>query len=140
MFGGAGSQVAKIIGNWLDTGSIEPFSVFQDAKSTIVPTNSEQTRQMTFRRRLDELMNRFTVEDTKAKVSLDVYFKFRIQAKWLLLQCLGEYHLYTRELNTLFTADMDPFSVGAYLLAAKGILEALAEDLDRGLIEIKEGA
>jgi hypothetical protein len=73
-------------------------------------------------------------------VNLDVYFKFRIQAKWLLVQCLGEYHPYTRELNTLFTADMDPFSVGAYLLAAKGILEALVEDLDRDLIEIKEGA
>ena len=95
---------------------------------------------MTFRDRLDELMNRFTFEDTKAKVNLDVYYKFRIQAKWLLVQCLGEYHPYTRELNTLFAADMDPFSVGAYLLAAKGIFEALAEDLDRGLIEIKEGA
>ncbi len=40
----------------------------------------------------------------------------------------------------MFLLDMDPFSVGAYLLAAKGILEALVEDLDRGLIEIKEGA
>ena len=140
MFGGAGNHIVKIIGNWMDTGSIEPFSVCQDATSTIIPTNSEQTSQMTFRKRLDELMNRFTFEDTKAKVNLDVYYKFRIQAKWLLVQRLGEYHPYTRELNTLFTADMDPFSVGAYLLAAKGIFEALAEDLDRDLIEIKEGA
>ncbi|MHB8204310.1 MAG: hypothetical protein ACYDHG_11495 [Desulfomonilaceae bacterium] len=139
MFGGDGNHIVKIIGNWLDTGSIEPFSVFQGATSTIVPNNSEQTRQMTFRDRLDELLNRFTFEDTKAKVDLDVYFKFRIQTKWLFAKYLGEYHLYTRELNKLFTTDMDPFSVGAYLLAAKGILEALVEDLDRGLIEIKEG-
>lgn len=138
-FDSEGRSILKIIGDWLGTRSKEP-SLFPDAIPTMVPANSEQTSQMTFRKRLDELMNRFTFEDTKAKVDLDVYFKFRIQAKWLLVQCLGEYHPYTRELNTLFEADMDPFSVGAYLLAAKGIFEALVEDLDRGLIEIKEGA
>ncbi len=83
MFGGDGNHIVKIIGNWLDTGFFEPFSVSPEPTSTIVPTNSEEARQMTFRDRLNELMNRFTFEDTKAKVNLDVYFKFRIQAKWL---------------------------------------------------------
>lgn len=139
MFGADGSQVVKIIENWLDAHSIEPFSVFHDATSIKVPTNSEEARQMAFRDRLGELMNRFSVDDTKSKVNLDVYFKFRIQAKWLLIKYLGENHPYTRELKMLFVADMDPFSVGAYLLAAKGIFEALAEDLDRGSIEVMEG-
>jgi hypothetical protein len=138
IFGPDGKQVIHIVKNWLDTGSIKPFSVFQAAASTIVPINSEQTRQITFRKRLGELMNRFTFEDTKSKVNLDAYFKFRIQAKWVLAKYLGEYHPYTRELNTLFAVDIDPFTVGAYLLAAKGIFEALVEDLDRGLIEIEE--
>ncbi len=138
MFGGDGNHIVKIIGDWLDTGSIEPFSVCQDATSTIIPTNSEEAKHMTFRDRLDELMKRFTFEDTKAKVNLDAYFKLRIQAKWLLIKYLGENHPYTRELKTMFVADMDPFSVGRYLLAAKGIMEAPVEDLDRGLIEIEE--
>ena len=138
VFGVYGDQVVKIMGDWLDTGSIGPFSVFQDATSRIVVTNSEEARQITFRDHLDELMNRFTFEDTKGKVNLDVYFKFRIQVKWLLSKYLGEDHLYTRELSTLFIVDMDPFASGSYLLAAKGILEALAEDMDRGLIEVKE--
>jgi hypothetical protein len=128
MFDRDGKSVVKIIGDWLDAGSI------------IVPTNSDETRQVTFRDRLDELMNRFTSEDTKSKVNLDVFFKFRIQAKWLLAEYLGENHLYTKELNTTVAVDMDPYAVGSYLLAAKGILEALAEDIDRGLIELKEGA
>ena len=52
---------------------------------------------------------------------------------------LGENHPYTKELDMMFAVDMDPFAVGGYLLAAKGILEALAEDLDNGLVEVKEG-
>ena len=39
----------------------------------------------------------------------------------------------------LLVVEMDLFSAGAYLLAVKGILEALQEDLDHGLIELKEG-
>jgi len=139
MFGGDGNHIVKIIGNWLDTGSFEPFSVSPEPTS-IVPSNSEEARHLTFRDRIDELMNRFTFEDTKGKVNLDVYFKFKIQAKWLLIKHLGENHPYTKELKTLFVADIDPFYVGALVLAAKGILEALEEDLDNGLIEVKAGA
>ncbi len=94
---------------------------------------------MTFRERLEELMNRITVDDVRRKVSIDVYFKNRIQAKWLLAQYLGENHLYTKELEMTFGVDMDPYAFGSYLLAARGILQALSEDLDRGLIEVKEG-
>jgi hypothetical protein len=140
LFGGEGKHVVKVIANWLDTGSIEQFSVCEDVTSTIAPNNSEETRQATFRERLDELMNRFTVEETKHKVSVDVYFKYRIQAKWLLTKFLGGNHLYTKELDIMFAVDMDPFAVGGYLLAAKGILEALKEDLDNGLVQVKEGA
>ncbi len=136
-FDSEGRSILKIIGDWLGTQSKEP-SLFPDAIPTMVPARSGEKTQVTFRDRLEELMNRFTFEDTKSKVNLDVYFKFRIQIKWLLAKYLGEYHLYTRELNTLFAVDMDPFTVGAYLLAAKGILEALVDDLDHGLIEVKE--
>lgn len=139
MFGADGSQVVDIIGDWLNAGSIEPFgSVSKDETSTILPSMSGEKRQITFRDRLEELMNRFTFADTKSKVNLDVFFKFRIQAKWLLAKYLGENHLYTKELNTTVAVDMDPYAVGSYLLAAKGVLEALAEDMDRGLIELKE--
>ena len=139
VFGDDGGQVIEIIGNWLDAGLIEPSgSVSNDATSTIVPAVSTRGKQTTFRDCLAELTNRFTVTDTKSKVNLDVFFKFRIQAKWLLAKYLGENHLYTKELNTTVAVDMDPYAVGSYLLAAKGVLEALAEDMDRGLIELKK--
>jgi hypothetical protein len=139
IFGANGGQVVEIMNNWLNTRPIEPSgSVPNDETSTIVPAVSGRASQMTFRDRLDELTNRFTFTDTKSKVNLDVFFKFRIQAKWLLAKYLGENHLYTKELNTTVAVDMDPYAVGSYLLAAKGVLEALAEDMDRGLIELKE--
>ena len=139
IFGPDGKQVIHIMKNWLDTGSIEQFRVFQNDALTIAPSKLEKPKHMAFRERLEELLNRFTVEETKHKVSVDVYFKYRIQAKWLLAKYLGVNHLYTKELDMMFAVDMDPFAVGGYLLAAKGILEALAEDLDNGLVELKAG-
>ncbi|MEI6135506.1 MAG: hypothetical protein WCP72_11070 [Desulfomonile sp.] len=132
-----GRSILKIIGDWLGNRSKEP-SLFHDATSTIVPSRSGEKTQATFRDRLEELMNRIPSEDTNGKVNLDVYFKFRIRAKWLLVQGLGESHPYTKELDSVFLHDMDPFAAGSYLLAAKGILEALVEDLDHGLIAVKE--
>lgn len=43
-----------------------------------------------------------------------------------------------KELDSALGLDMDPSLVDACILAAKGILEALLEDLNQGLIEIKE--
>jgi hypothetical protein len=140
VFGSDESLVIQIMKNWLDTGSTGQPGVCRDAASFIVSNNPYRPRHVTFRERLEELMSRVTVEETKHKVSVDVYFKYRIQAKWLLIKFLGGNHPYTKELDMMFAVDMDPFGVGAYLLAAKGILEALAEDLDNGLVQVKEGA
>ncbi len=93
---------------------------------------------MKFRERLEELINRFSDEDIKHKVSIDIYFRYRVQAKHLLTQSLGEDHIYTKELQALFTNDMDQYSVGSYLFAAKGILMALAEDIDNGFVHMRD--
>lgn len=140
VFGPDGEQVARIMEDWINKGIIFAPGYYEGVRSCILQTDTDDLKPVAFRQRLEELMNRFTVEETKQKVSLDFYYKFRIQAKWLLSKNLGESHLYTKELNTMFAVDMDQFGVGAYLLAARGILEALAEDLDNGLVELKEGS
>jgi hypothetical protein len=140
VFGPDGDQVVKIMEDWLNKGIILPPGFYEGVTSHIVQTQIGKPNLVAFRERIEELMNRFTVDDTKQKVSLDFYYKFRIQAKWLLAKYLGQYHLYTKELNTLFEKDVDKFGVGEYLLAARGILEALAEDLTNGLVELREGS
>jgi hypothetical protein len=138
VFGPDGNQVVQIMKDWLDSGSIYQPGVCSDAATPILQTKMDQANPLSFRKRLVELLDRFTLDATKNKVGVDVYFKDRIQAKWLLAKYLGKNHMYTKELDMMFAVDMDPFAVGGYLLAAKGILEALAEDLDSGLVEVKE--
>ena len=93
---------------------------------------------MTFKERLGELLNSLQIDDPRDKVDLRLYFKWRIQAKWLLINYLGEDHLYTKELVSALSSDPDPSLLGSYILTAKGILEALMEDLDSGMIGVKE--
>ena len=78
------------------------------------------------------------IDDPRNKVDLRLYCKRRIQAKWLLINYLGEDHLYTRELVSALSSDPDPSCLGIYILTAKGVLEALMEDLDSGMIGVKE--
>jgi hypothetical protein len=92
---------------------------------------------MTFKERLGELLNSLQIDDPRDKVDLRLYCKWRIQAKWLLINYLGEDHLYTRELISALSSDPDPSLLGSYILTAKGILEALMEDLDFGMIGVK---
>jgi hypothetical protein len=93
---------------------------------------------MTFKERLGELLNSLQIDDPRDKVNLRLYCKWRIQAKWLLINYLGEDHLYTKELVSALSSDPDPSLLGSYILTAKGILEALMEDLDSGMIGVKE--
>ncbi|MGO8881951.1 MAG: hypothetical protein ACLPVO_03930 [Desulfomonilaceae bacterium] len=93
---------------------------------------------MTFKERLGELLNGLPVDDPRAKVDLQLYFKWRIQAKWLLVYHLGEDHPYTKELITIFGTDLAPYFLGNYILTAEGVMEALLEDLDTGMIQVNE--
>jgi hypothetical protein len=93
---------------------------------------------MTFKERLGELLNSLQIDDPRDKVDLRLYFKWRIKAKCLLINYLGEDHLYTRELMSAFNTDSYPSFLGSYILTAKGILEALIEDIDSGIIGVKE--
>ena len=93
---------------------------------------------MTFKERLGELLNSLQIDDPRDKVDLRLYCKWRIQAKCLLINYLGEDHLYTRELMSTFNTDSDPSFLGSYILTAKGVLEALMEDIDSGIIGVKE--
>jgi hypothetical protein len=93
---------------------------------------------MTFKERLGELIDSLQIDDPRDKVNLRLYCKWRIQAKCLLINYLGEDHLYTRELVSAISADPDPSLIGSLLLTAKGILEALMEDLNSGMIGVKE--
>ncbi len=93
---------------------------------------------MTFKERLGELLNSLQIDDPRDKVDLRLYCKWRIQAKWLLINYLGEDHLYTKELVSALSSDPDPSLLGSYILTAKGILEALTEDLDSGIIGVRE--
>jgi hypothetical protein len=75
------------------------------------------------------------IDDPRNKVDLRLYCKRRIQAKWLLINYLGEDHLYTRELVSALSSDPDQSCLGSYILTTKGVLEALKEDLDSGMNE-----
>ena len=93
---------------------------------------------MTFKERLGELLNSLQIDDARDRVDLRLYCKWRIQAKCLLIYYLGEDHLYTRELMSALSPDPDPSFLGSYILTAKGVLEALMEDIDSGIIGVKE--
>ena len=93
---------------------------------------------MTFKERLGELLNSLQIDDPRDKVDLRLYCKWRIQAKCLLINHLGEDHIYTRELVSALSLDPDPSFLGSYILTAKGILEALMEDLNSGMIGVKQ--
>ena len=93
---------------------------------------------MIFKERIEELLRRFPIPDPNAKVNLQLFSKWRVQAKCLLALYLGEEHPYTKELSTMLVAELDPYSVGSHILMAKGILEGLTEDIDSGLIQINE--
>ena len=93
---------------------------------------------MTFKERLGKLLNSLQIDDPRDKVDLRLYCKWRIQAKCLPINYLGEDHLYTRELVSALSSDPDPSLLGSYILTAKGVLEALMEDIDSGIIGVKE--
>jgi hypothetical protein len=92
---------------------------------------------MTLNERLGELLDSLQIDDPRDKVDLRLYCKWRIQAKCLLINYLGEDHLYTKELVSALSSDPDPSLLGSCILTAKGILEALREDLDSGMIGVK---
>lgn len=98
----------------------------------------KDTGEMTFKERLEELLHGFPVSDPNERMDIQLYSKWRIQATYLLFHYLGETHPYTKELSTILTTDMDPYSLGNYVLMGKGILEGLREDIDCGLIQIRD--
>ena len=132
-------QITDLMNDWLsrkpDESVLNPISGELENGSK---NNLKQTYQISFRERLNELTNRFSADETRHKVGLDVYYKYRIQSKWFLSQYLGEDHLYTKELDKVFALEMDQYSVGSYLIAARGIFQALGEDLDQGFIQVRE--
>ena len=83
-------------------------------------------------------INRFPANESAAKVNLQAYFKWRTQAKSLLIKYMGNEHHVVKELDSALGLDMDPSLVDACILAVKGILEALLEEVNQGLIQIKE--
>lgn len=99
---------------------------------------NKEIREMIFKEHLKELLCRFPDPDPGSKVDIQLYFKWRIQVKWLLTHYLGDEHPYTRELSTMPITELDPYCLGSHLLMGKGILKGLWEDIDSGLIQIKE--
>ena len=67
---------------------------------------------MTFKKRLEELVNSLPIDDPRARVDLRLYSKWRMQAKSLLVHHLGEDHPYTKELTTIFGTESDPYFLG----------------------------
>jgi hypothetical protein len=132
------SHILSIVRKWLynRTESPEEISPSEETRDHLM--NERNDENMTFKDRLEELLNRFPVLDSGTKVNLQDSSKWRIQAKWLFANCLGEEHLYTKELITVLGVEADPFSPAPNILMAKGILEALLEDLSHGFIEMKE--
>ena len=59
-----------------------------------------------------------------------------MEMKWLVAYYLGGDHPYCKELSTMLGVEMDPYSFGVNIIAAKGILMAFSEDFDRGFIHI----
>ena len=92
---------------------------------------------MTFQERLEELISRANITDHQADMPLDGYYKWRLQALWLLTQWLGDRHTYTTEFDMWVSGQPDQLSVGQNVLAGRGILDALMEDWDRGHISAK---
>ena len=97
----------------------------------------DQEDHMTFKERLEELLNRIHVEDTRQDINEKVFFKWGMQAHWLLLQHLGEYHTYTTAFELTVKGD-DKCSFLKEIVAGQGILEALLQDYESRHIEINE--
>jgi hypothetical protein len=92
---------------------------------------------MTFKERLEELLNRIQVQDTRQDIGERVFFKWRMQAQWLLAQHLGEYHPYTREFESTVKGE-DKYAFLRDIAAGHGILEALLHDYEGRHIQIDE--
>ncbi len=92
---------------------------------------------MTFKERLEELLNRIDAQDTRQDISERVFFRWKIQAQWLLAQHLGEYHPYTREFDSIVKGE-DKYSFLREIAAGQGILEALLQDYENHHIDIDE--
>ena len=92
---------------------------------------------MTFKERLEGLLNRINAQDSRQEMSERVFFKWRMQAQWLLAQHLGEYHPYTREFESTVKGE-DHYSFLREITAGQGILDALLHDYENHHIRIDE--
>ncbi len=97
---------------------------------TIVKSKTDITNK----NRIHELINRFSVSDPREKIDMQSFAKWRIQVKWFLSSYLGENHPYTVEAKDAFFMETGSGYDAAPVITIKGILEALQEDSERGLV------
>ena len=134
------TEVGHIISSvrrWLKNGH-KPTEDVRPCEETTdnLTKNDEIGGDTTFRDQLIGLIYGFPTISSGTKVNLQDYSNWRMRAKWLLANFLGEQHLYTRELDKML-GEIEPFPAPNILLA-KGVLEALRLDFNLGLVKIKE--
>ncbi len=93
---------------------------------------------MTFEERLKELLVFYTLigkreEDYLHDADIRHFHRWRMKSLWLLVQHLGENHLFTGAFRDNVT---EPSY--SHVRAGKGILEALEEEYARGHLKISE--
>jgi hypothetical protein len=88
--------------------------------------------------RIDDLLHRINVSDLELDVPLKDFFKWKMQAHWLLHRYLGPEHPYTRELVSTVGRETHAGSRSREIAAGLGILEGLKEDLETGCIVLEQ--
>lgn len=137
---GDSAAVVEAMEVWLRNGTIQAAKKSSDVSRAWTAFDSRESRGTDFRHRLAELIDRFPCSDPMAKVEIQPYFKWRMRAKWLLADHLGEDHPYFKEFSLMLGVEMDPYFLGMHITAGKGILEALLADFDCGFIGINCGS
>ncbi len=92
---------------------------------------------MTSKERLQELIDRMAPADARSDVDVEQFFKWRVQAQWLLCQKLGRDHCYTVQFDSILGRDLDLYPNGRQIVAGRGLLKGLLEDWEHGHIELE---
>lgn len=135
---GEKTNILRTVKIWLDSNPpIQQEILPSEEVSNRLPSQNTGGDK-NLQHRVRELLHRFSGNESAATVNLQAYFKWRTQAKSLLIKYLGDDHHVVKDLDSAIGLNMNPPVVGDSILAAKGILEALLEDLDQGLFNIME--
>lgn len=135
---GEEKNILRTVKIWLDSNPPIQQEILpsEEVNNNLTSQNTGGDKNLQYRIR--ELLHRIPTNESAATVNLQAYFKWRTQVKSLLIKYLGDHHHVVKDLDSAIGLNMNPPVVGDSILAAKGVLEALAEDLDNGLVEIKE--